>query len=467
MQIPGFIDPGLESARETVSHSERIRVTAVSLTGLIAALGIFLRVTFSPRGFGSGDFPWVALGLVIGFILWELLALRAVRRRLERGEGLTWLWAVLNCVIEGVLPFAIALTVILDTSANPFVMISGPVVLGSLLLIMLSLLRLNPVLSVVTGSSAILAYLALVIWVHARFAAETWFEHEVPTAFFPISVGLLAGGSTMTVVISVQARSWLEQAWAAAERLRDQEAVEREIQLAAEVQEALLPRAYPIGGVLEVAARSRPALKLGGDFYDWMQLPSDRTLLCLADVTGHGAASAILGAEARAYLRSTARESDRLEDILERTESMVGRDLSGGRFVTMFLAMLDDRTGAFEYVSAGQGPLYLVRSGGSIEELVVARPPLGIPSTGDPRAEIASDRLLPGDCLVVVSDGVLDRVDPSGESYGEARLTALLKSAAGLTAPDMVEAIRDSNDAFACGEAATDDASILVVSHSS
>lgn len=465
MLLPGFIKASLTQSRDTIYKSEKIRVMAVSFTGIIAAAGIFLRVWFSVRGFGDGEFPIFASVLVIGFVLYEIASLRALRRRLDAGRLPSKIKPLVDSAVEGLLPFGIAFSAILDTNANPFVMVSGPLVLGSLLLIVLSVLRLNPWLSLVSGVCATVSYIILVSWVIFSYPIEVFVQHDFPQAFFPISILLLAGGSAMTVVISVQARTWLDSAWVAAEQLRDQQETEREMQLASEVQRALLPREWPVGGVFEIAASSCPAMQLGGDFYDCIPLPKDRVLLSLADVTGHGAASAILGAEARAYLRASSSLVEPLPELIQTTESFLLDDLSGGRFVTMLLVNLDNVKGALEVYSAGQGPVYVLRNDGSIESLPVQRPPLGVVAPGLPEEGICRLQFAPGDLLVAVSDGVLDRTNPAGESFGEHSIMKLLSSSAGISAEALVDRITRATEDFSVGTPAADDASIMIVRH--
>ena len=467
MFLPGFIKANLSHSRDTIYKSEKIRVMAVSFTGIIAAAGIFLRVWFSVRGFGDGEYPIIASVLVIAFVLYEILSLRVLGRRLAAGRIPSKIKSAVDSAIEGLLPFAIAFSAILDTNANPFVMVSGPLVLGALLLIVLSVLRLNPWLSLVSGSCATISYIILVIWVLTSYPVETFVQHDFPQAFFPISILLLAGGSAMTVVISVQARTWLDSAWQYAEQLRVQQETEREMQLASEVQRALLPRTWPTGGVFEIAASSCPAMQLGGDFYDCIPLSDDRVLLCLADVTGHGAASAILGAEARAYLRASSHEQGDLPELIEQTEKLLLNDLLGGRFVTMLLVGLDNANGNLEVYSAGQGPIYVLRSDGAIENLPVQRPPLGVLAPNLKDEGVFQLRFAPGDLLVAVSDGVLDRTNPSGESFGEHSIMKLLSTSAGVSAQELVDRITRSTEAFSEGSPAADDASIVIVRHTS
>lgn len=465
MILPGFIKASLTQSRDTIYKSEKIRVMAVSFTGIIAAAGIFLRVWFSVRGFGEGEYPIIASVLVICFVLYEIVSLQALRRRLNAGRLPSKIKPVIDSAVEGLLPFGIAFSAILDTNANPFVMVSGPLVLGSLLLIVLSVLRLNPWLSLISGSCATISYIILVIWVLSSDSIDIFAQHDFPQAFFPISICLLAGGSAMTVVISVQSRSWLDSAWDAAEQLRDQQETEREMELASEVQRALLPREWPEGGVFEIAASSHPAMQLGGDFYDCIPLPNSRVLLCLADVTGHGAASAILGAEARAYLRASSNQHEQLPELIKTTESLLLSDLCGGRFVTMLLVNLDNVSGTLEVFSAGQGPVYVVRTDGSIEDLPVQRPPLGVLAPGLSTEGVCHLQFAPGDLLVAVSDGVLDRTNPAGESFGEHSIMELLSSSAGVSAQELVDRITRSTEEFSMGTSAADDASILIVRH--
>jgi sigma-B regulation protein RsbU (phosphoserine phosphatase) len=309
------------------------------------------------------------------------------------------------------------------------------------------------------------SYVALVLWVHLTYPVEHFEGYEYPRAFFPIATGLLIGGTSLAILIAAQARTWLQAAWETSESVRLRKEAERELQLASDVQRELLPRDWPDGGVFDVAASSRPAGQLGGDFYDWMNVTGDGVLMCLADVTGHGAASAMLGAECRAYCRAVAPIAIDLPDLLVRLEELLVLDLRSGSFVTMVFLLLDTKAGRMQVLSAGQGPILVLRSSGEVEEIEVHRPPLGVP--GSYSIKPSDIDLAEGDIIVAISDGILDRVNDRGEDLGVEGFLDLLRQVDFKSARSIVDGVFESIDLYAGEAAATDDASIMVVRRSS
>ena len=442
-------------------RGEQLRVATVSVCVLIAACAAFIRVWVTERGFGAGDFPIAATILVLAFLGYEALSLLLLRRRVVARSNRQVIKTWVDSALEGALPFVLGAAAILDTYANPYVVASGPLVMAALLLVMLAVLRLNPWMCLICGLSATVSYVALVLWVHATYPPDEYEGFVYPRAFFPIATGLLLGGTALSMVIAAQARLWLQTAWDAAEGIRRRKEVERELQLASDVQRQLLPRDWPDAGVFEIAASSRPAGKLGGDFYDWMPLSGNGVLLCLADVTGHGAASAMVGSACRAYFRAEAPLATSLPDFVTRLEEKLLMDLSVGNFVTMALFLVDTATGHLEILSAGHGPLLIIRANGKIEEVAVQRPPLGIPAPGS--VESTEVALAAGESVLVVSDGILDRVNQEGTDLGLPRFLDSLGRIDQSTARALVNGVFEESDAFACGAAPPDDTSVLVV----
>lgn len=182
-------------------------------------------------------------------------------------------------------------------------------------------------------------------------------------------------------------------------------AAQHEIDHAGQVQRMLMPRTAPSVPGWDLAARWAPARELGGDFYDWW-VQDGRLQLHVADVMGKGLPAALLAASVRAVLHGSARYNDQraavdragaaLESILEDT----------GTFVTAFAARVDLGTGALDYVDAGHGLAVVCDPTGAHRRLCSSGLPLGaLPgSTWEPRTE----RLAPGETLLVISDGLLD-----------------------------------------------------------
>lgn len=465
LHFPSFIKISPDDTSRALLRGEQLRVSAVILCALVVSVAGFIRISMSARGFGQGDFPYVAACLILLFMLYEGFSLHLIHRRIGRGKGRSFLKAWFDSILEGVLPFILGTAAILDTYANPYVVATGPLVMAALLLVVLTILRFNPWMCLASGVFATIAYILMIVWIHAEYPLAEYEGYVYPSTFFPIAIGLLFAVTIIGFLISFQSRSWLHAAWHAAENMRLRQEAERELLLASDVQRELLPRDWPDGGVFDVAGYSRPAGKLSGDFYDWVPISGDRVLMCLADVTGHGAASAMLGAECRAYLRSTAPDAVDLPDLVARLEKLLMLDLRSGTFITMVLILLDTQRGSIQVLSAGQGPILIVRADGGIEEVSVDRPPLGIP--GSDKVGSTEVALGDGDLLVTISDGVLDRKQHSGQDLGLEGYRDLLLRVNKDSARAVVDGIFLGIDEFAQGEEAPDDASALVVRRSS
>lgn len=200
--------------------------------------------------------------------------------------------------------------------------------------------------------------------------------------------------------------------------LRDVTAERAELRRAAQVQASLLPsRGLDVPG-FDLAARFVPAGSVGGDFYDWQQLP-EGLVLTMADVMGKGPAAAILAATTRSVLHAQPRLHD-VAGTLTATELAMDADLlNAGAFVTMFRAFVDASDGTVSYTDAGHGLSMIIGADGSTQRLSATGLPLGI-APGPTRVS-ARARLLPGDLLVTFSDGVLDALGGSMEDLDQVR----------------------------------------------
>jgi len=179
-----------------------------------------------------------------------------------------------------------------------------------------------------------------------------------------------------------------------------------QLEFAAEVQAKLLPQAAPVIAGFEVAARCRPAQQVAGDFYDWQALPADRFCLTLGDVMGKGLAAAMLMATVRASLRAAIREHHPALALQQAAEAL-HQDLEGSdSFVTLFHAQLDLQSRRLRYVDCGHGHVFLRQASGAVEELLPRGLPLGI-FAGEGFQE-GTLSLMPGDALVLYSDGLID-----------------------------------------------------------
>ena len=178
-----------------------------------------------------------------------------------------------------------------------------------------------------------------------------------------------------------------------------------ELARAAEVQSELLPRDTPKLPGFELAARCLPAREVGGDFYDWQQLPGTLSLT-VGDVMGKGMPAALLMATVRAVLRAVGSQHSPASAVQFAAQAL-DRDLArSNAFVTLFHGQLDLATSTFRYVDAGHGHVVFLRADGSMEELKPWGLPLGVLS--DEQYAEGTVEFGPGDLLVVYSDGLTD-----------------------------------------------------------
>jgi CheY-like chemotaxis protein len=177
-----------------------------------------------------------------------------------------------------------------------------------------------------------------------------------------------------------------------------------ELARAAAVQADLLPGEHPALAGFEIGARCLPASAVGGDFYDWQQLPLGRLSLTAGDVMGKGMPAALLMATVRAVIRAMGSQHGAAAAVQHTAASLDGDLARSGSFVTLFHAQLDVSTATLSYVDAGHGQVFLRRATGTVEPLQPWGLPLGILS-GE-QYEEGQVVMEPGDTLVIYSDGL-------------------------------------------------------------
>jgi serine phosphatase RsbU (regulator of sigma subunit) len=173
----------------------------------------------------------------------------------------------------------------------------------------------------------------------------------------------------------------------------------------------------------EVCPLYQPAREVGGDFYDFLELPNGRLGLVVGDATGKGVPAALVMASARSMLRALAQASNSPGDVLGRVNDPLFTDIPPNMFVTCFYATLEPKSGRLHYANAGHDLPYLWH-GGEAEELRARGMPLGLmPAMSYEEKEIVLDA---GDSVLFYSDGLVEAHDPRGEMFGFPRLRKLV-----------------------------------------
>ncbi len=299
--------------------------------------------------------------------------------------------------------------------------------------------------------------LAIPIFEHGLASNVIVLTREEPMAFAPEQIPELVwmtnlfGRATQSLVLSQRLRSAYETA-------------DAEIREIAELQHSLLPSEPPRIPGIDVAMHYRTANRAGGDYYDFFPLPDGSLSVLIADVSGHGTPAAVLMAIAHSIAHAaTATPGQPGAFLMHLNANLAGRyNRHSGSFITAFAARLDPVKNRLTYASAGHVPPRLLRAadGSRIPLNRVQRLPLGIGSTRTQYPEQTID-LLPGDQVVLFTDGVTESVNRKGDVFGVERLDAVL-AARPVGANTVLDRILKDLDSFTNGKP-TDDRTIVVL----
>ena len=226
------------------------------------------------------------------------------------------------------------------------------------------------------------------------------------------------------------------------DRVVEQESLRRDIALASDVQRRLLPDATPQAECADFAAVSLPARRIGGDYYDFVELHDREIGIALADVSGKGVAAALIMSVVQASLRIISSEAGvPLPRLVARMNQFLYQSTPASKYATFFYAALDEQRRQLRYVNAGHNAPYLVRASRAastgtdsleIEQLSTGGTVVGM--FPDMSYEEATVDLWPGDVLVAFTDGVPEAHNPENEEFGDERLQQLLRETAHLPA---------------------------------
>jgi len=446
--------------RHALFKSEKKRIVGVILFvcffGVLAAVRIFV--------LGSAMSRWglVVAALVIAF---ELGLYHAVNRSLHSGRDISsFVWYV-SSVLECLFP-AVGVAFLASTRLLPdYRPLATPWVLAFFPFILLSVLRLTPRLCWVCGIVSALGYLAAAYLAGWHFSPGPSGFTVTQTAvkyfaFVILMTGALAAG------VAAEIRTHVKAALREAETQHQLKQVEHELQIARSIQQSLLPKIRPQIAGFQVAGWSRSADDTGGDFYDWKKLPDGRWVLVLADVTGHGIGPAILASVCRAYSRASFNERDRLETILKNINQAFAEDLTPERFATFVAVVCEEGSDQVELLSAGHGPIFVYSSDNQSFQLMDAQAlPLGIlPDLWD--AVPVKLSMLPGDIVLLVTDGFSEWENSAGEEFGTERLAAVVKQFSDREPQVIIAELYDAVLNFAQGTPQQDDLTAVLIKRS-
>ena len=242
--------------------------------------------------------------------------------------------------------------------------------------------------------------------------------------------------------------------------LRDQ-AEER--RLAREIQRDFLPREMPVVPGYTIAAASVPAEAVGGDYFDFLKLPSGRLGIVIGDASGHGLAAALLMGLTRTSLRTAVMVSDDLAAAMSLANRRMAEDTAVERFITVFFAQLDPLSRTLYYSSAGHWSGYVLAADGSVRvTLTSTGPPLGIDF--DATFPAATPVVLQaGETVLLLTDGVLEAFNGEEAVFGVAGTLAVTRAHLGSPPSALVEALFQAVATFSGQSTPKDDMTALVM----
>lgn len=244
--------------------------------------------------------------------------------------------------------------------------------------------------------------------------------------------------------------------------------MQRDLDLAREMQTGLLPKNYPhcnSSGDLNLHAALRPALEVSGDLYDFFSTSTGRQYFLLGDVSGKGIAAGLFMAVTRTLIRATARQYESPVDILKQVNEQLCAENPAYLFVTILLGYYEKNTGIIEYAQGGHNQSILIENSGKASYQPSGGQPLGVFANASFKP--LSCKLEPGETFVIYSDGVTEAMNNDQKVYSNERLEMLMQNCQGIEAQEITKKILSDVDLYVAGAEQSDDITILVLHRTS
>jgi phosphoserine phosphatase RsbU/P len=283
-------------------------------------------------------------------------------------------------------------------------------------------------------------------------------ETNILPAFHPKRLELIRGVAQQTTLAIQNER--LKQEMVGRERM------EREFQLARQIQQAFLPENLPEHPDWQISRLWQTAREVGGDFYDIFETKDKRIALVIADVADKGMPAALYMTVTRTLIRATLQSISSPGKVLARVNDLLESESRNGMFVTAFLALLDPKTGILDYANAGHNlPLLIHTNPAKISRLEKDGIALGVMAQAEYRDKKIN--LKSGETLLFYTDGVTEAFSPEGELFSEPRLVEALLNSAASSADQLLSSIDQLIENFRNGEPPSDDLTMIAIRRTS
>lgn len=244
------------------------------------------------------------------------------------------------------------------------------------------------------------------------------------------------------------------------EEYAEKQRMAHNLELARKIQQRLFPKSNPTLAGYEIAGWNRCADETGGDFYDFIRLSDTRHAILLADATGHGIGAALVVAQCRSLARAMFAVTEDLPVIAATVNRLLTEDLTGDRFVTAFVGVLDSEQHRLSYIAAGQGPLMFVTRDG-VEQRTACALPFAIDADFDCPPSVYD--FAPGAAAVLLTDGFYETTDGFGTPFGEERVIGLIRHHSEISLVAMIEDLHAEVRRFSHDAPQADDLTAVLI----
>ncbi|MEO5894178.1 MAG: PP2C family protein-serine/threonine phosphatase [Vicinamibacterales bacterium] len=314
-------------------------------------------------------------------------------------------------------------------------------------------MRLPPARRALYLASVIIALLGIIKLFRGVGSVE--FPVGLPFVRVALAVPVWADG-TFALIISFLLLNFLVLL-----EVADRLSLKGELEVAREIQLAMLPNGTYRSADIEICGVTRPANTVGGDFYDVLPMQDGRVIITLGDVAGKGSPAALLMALLLAVLRTLVDEELEATALMVRLNAQICRHSPASRFITLFYAVYSPFTGQLTYVNAGQNPPLLRRLDGHYQHLKGTGVALGMFEGSSYKS--VETVLNPGDTLILYSDGITEAEDPAGIPFEEAGLEQTIATHASSSAAEIGTAVLKAVEQHAQDFRFSDDLTILIL----
>jgi len=242
----------------------------------------------------------------------------------------------------------------------------------------------------------------------------------------------------------------------------EHERVNRELHIAANIQQMIIPKVLPVVSGYEIVADAFPCTGIGGDFYDMFSLKENLYAIVIADVSGKGIPAALLVSTLHASLHAYIQTDMNLQTLVSKLNATVYQNSPPESFITFFIMLLDTSIHDITYMNAGHNPpLHIQSHGAVIHELKAEMIPLGMIEKTN--GTVKTLRLEPGDEIVLYTDGITEAMNSKRIQYGDARFRGLVQAERELPLAARHAKVLNDVRAFVGDEPSSDDLTLMIV----